>query len=344
MRFIYFCWLMFGIFSFLNAQINYTAQDQVPPFQGDFGYGSNMGYYPPWTDEELADFAAGNSAKGIPGVGVNTLRPALFEWFLEQWGYDIRLDAFAHYRDLGIRDVVCFIGYPSEEHRGTDEFCPGSQTAVFKNLYTDIWDDGANGTPVNDENYYALYLYKMVSLYKDYVKIWEVWNEPDQDFSGNGWKPADMEGNWWLNNPAPCDYTLKAPIFYYVRMLRIAYEVIKYIDPEAYIAVGGLGFPSFLDAILRNTDNPTDGSVNTDYPLDGGAYFDVMSYHIYPHLDESMREWNTAANDFDYFRHSDAAADGIITKKQSNKSEYDQKGYDGQTYPEKVWIITESNI
>jgi len=55
-------------------------------------------------------------------------------------------------------------------------------------------------------------------------------------------------------------------------MLRIAWEVIKKYQPNEYVCMGS-GYPAFVDVILRNTDNPTDGSVTTDYPNKGGSYF-----------------------------------------------------------------------
>lgn len=73
-----------------------------------------------------------------------------------------------------------------------------------------------------------------------------------------------------------------------IGLLRISYEVIKTVDENAYVCIGGIGNPAFLDAVLRNTDNPIDGTENNDYPLLGGAYFDVLSFHSYPHIDGSM--------------------------------------------------------
>ena len=172
-----------------------------------------MGYHPNWTDEQLADIAAGNPALNVTGAGCTTMRPALFEHFLEDWGYDVRMNAFDHYSSLNMNDNVVFIGYPSEAHREDVNYCDGQRSEMFKNMYDPIWDNGENGTPVNDENYYALYLYKMVTRYKDHVKFWEVWNEPDLDLQGNGWKPSDMEGNWWTNDPQPCEFALRAPIY-----------------------------------------------------------------------------------------------------------------------------------
>ena len=227
-------------FCTLSAQINYTAKDGVPEYTGEFGYGSNMGVYAGWTDAQLADISMGNPGLNIDGAGVNSLRPLLPEWFLEFWGYTIRETTFQHYASLGGPNNVAIIGYPSDEHEDPNQYCSGQTPLTFANLYEPIWDAG-NGTPINENNYYANYVYKMVNVYKDYVHFWEVLNEPDVDLSGNGWKPSGMPGSWFDNVPDPCEYTLYAPIYHYIRMLRITYEVVKTLDPDAYVAVGGLG-------------------------------------------------------------------------------------------------------
>ncbi len=328
----------------LWSQVDYNANNRVEPYMGRAFFGTNMGWYEGWTDEQLADIAAGNPDLGIEGVGVQALRPTLPEDFLEHWGYDIRLSTFQHYQNLGLRDNTCFVQGPKPDHRETTVYCDSEPSHLFANIYLPIWDNGENGTPVNDDNYYALYLYKTVSLYKDYVKFWEIWNEPDFAFTSNSTEPVGSPGNWWENNPDPCEYKLRAPIFHYIRTLRISYEVIKSIDPTAYVAVGGLGYPSFLDAILRNTDNPFDGSLNENYPHKGGAYFDILSYHSYPHIDNSLREWSNAIMGFEYFRHSDRAVKGLIDLKYEFEDVLTKHGYNGNTYPEKIWIITETNI
>jgi len=330
---------------FAQSPITYTAKDVVPAYEDHFLFGSNLGYYSPWDDKQLADIAAGDKTKDIKGVGVNSLRPTLPQIFLQRWGLDNKIDEFEHYTSLGIVNNTVFIGYPADDKRDWTEYCPDDPSHVFKRLYRDIWDNGENGTPINDENYYAKYLWDMVNLYKDHVKFWEIWNEPDLAESDLAWRePGDPEGSWWDSDPQPCEFKLHAPIYSYIRMLRISYEVIKFIDPDAYIAVGGLGYPSFLDAIMRNTDNPNGGGVDPNHPHKGGAYFDVMSFHSYPHIDGSMREWNNDLGDFDYTRHSDAAVDGLIGKKNEFEAVLHTHGFDGRDYPEKVFITTETNI
>ena len=313
-----------------------TANDVVPPYKGTFGYGSNMGYYSPHTDEVVADFAA--------RAGARTLRPAMFEHFVTYWGYDIRVPAFKHYEALGMQDHVMFIGYPSKAHRDNTVFCGKDTSVLFANMYEPIWDNGENGTPVNDKNFYALYVWKTVKTYGKWVKFWEIWNEPDYANTFKTLLAPGLPGSWWNTNPDPCEYALHAPIQHYIRMLRISYEVIKKSDSTAYVCTGGIGFPSFLDAICRQTDNPNGGGVTSQYPLKGGAYFDVVSYHSYPHIDGSVREWSDKINGCAYYRHSDRAVSGVFKLKENFETVLKKHGYDGTKYPNKPFIITECNV
>jgi hypothetical protein len=330
------------------AQINYTANDpgSIPSYNNHFLFGTNMGYYgPTWDDMSVADIAAGNPAKNVKGAGAKTLRPSLYEGFLETWGYDVRLIQFAHYASLGVQDNTVFLGLPaSDAHRDPNNYggC-ADQSNLFKNMYEPIWDGGLNGTPVNENNYYALYVYKTVTRYKQWTKFWEIVNEPDQDGGTSGWKGPGVAGNWWENNPTPCELlNTKAPIYHYIRLLRISYEVIKTIDPNAYVAPGGVGYASYLDALLRNTDNPVDGSVTAQYPNKGGAYFDCMSFHSYPIY--SLQYWDPGAGQMAYRRHSDAATEDYIGVKNEMELTLANRGYNGTTYPKKIVICTESNI
>ncbi len=335
---------LFFSFRVASQTPNFTANETVPPYAGNYHYGANLGAYYFWTDQQLADIAAGNPAKSVEGVGVTSLRLSLPDGFVDYWGYDIRKDAFLHYDTLGITDNVVFVGYPAEQHRDPTMPCPGVQSEMFANLYEPIWDNGENGTPVNENNFYAAYLWKLVQVYGPYTRYWEIWNEPDFDFIGNSSKKPGEAGNWWEYDPEPCDYALHAPVQHYIRTLRISYEVIKSLYPEDYVATGGLGYPSFLDLILRQTDNPDHGKVTDEYPLTGGAYFDVLSFHSYPHIDNSLRAWSNDIMGFVYFRNSDRCVDGMLRLRDEFDELLKTYGYDGQTYPEKRWIITESNI
>jgi Secretion system C-terminal sorting domain len=342
-------WLAFYLFTpfLLSAQITYNANTQSPPvFNGTFRIGVNMGTgYPAFpTDESLSTLAY--------TAGARTVRPSLPEAFVTQWGYNIRTSAFQYYTaTLQMRDITCMIGMEASAGvRATETYpCANgttTQSVMFKDMYLPIWDNGLNGTPYNDLNPYATYLYKLVSVYKPYIKFWEVWNEPGFDYSDKGWRASgDPNGNWWDANPNPCDYKMQAPIFHYIRLLKISYEIIKYLDPTAYVGPSSVGYPSFLDALLRNTDNPVDGSVTANYPLKGGAYFDILCFHTYPHLDGSVWRPNNIPPTYKtYSRHSDMAADGLEWVTNNLHTVLNARGYNGVTYPKKKILITECNV
>jgi hypothetical protein len=327
------------------AQITFNAHTQAPPvFTGPFRIGMNLGTPTPSynSDQQLATLAY--------NVGARVVRPQLPESFTTQWGYNIRIAAFNHYKfTLGMQDITCMIGMEATPSlRATETYTCGTftkQSVLFKDMYLPIWDGGANGTPYNDANPYAAYLYNLVNTYKSYVKIWEVWNEPGLDYASKGWRlPGDPAGNWWDNNPDPCDYKLQAPIFHYIRLLRISYEIVKYLDPTAYVGPSSCGYPSFLDALLRNTDNPAGGTVTSDFPQKGGAYFDVICHHSYPHFDGSVRRPSNTPPFYVYSRHSDMAADGIDWVLNNFETVYNNRGYNGVTYPKKKWVISECNL
>jgi hypothetical protein len=355
LRFI--CFFIVGFLFSHNtqAQVNFTANDRVLQYDKVFRFGVNLGYYPPWTTEELANLAGGNPALGIKGVGATTARPSIEEFLLESYGYNSLVPTYEALYQRGMRDLNAIVGGPSEGHRDYAYHCPNNRSTMFRNMYEPIWDGGLNGTPVNENNYYALYLWKAVNQYKKYVRVWEIVNEPDYekrtDANGNP-APIQWQGDylpnfgWWVSDPAPCDYQLYAPITEYVRMLRISWEVIKTADPTAFVEIGALGYPHFLDAVMRNTDNPNGGQVTAQYPLKGGAYFDVMGYHTYPHIDGSLWTYRPDNGQITGFhRHSDGAIDsGIVKKKVWFQRVLDKYGYNGVTFPKKNWTITEFNL
>jgi hypothetical protein len=320
-----------------------NANTRANPYTGCFLYGSNMQWLNQnWRDEDIADILIGNESRNWEGVGVTSLRPALYENFVETYGYDIRVNTFKYYERIGTKNNVVFIGdQPSDQHRERKQYIPGVSSESYENLYEPIWDQGENETPVNDKNYYALYVYKVVQRYKDYVKFWEIKNEPDFTYAPMCGENGPGETcNWWDTDPDPeILANLHAPVQSYIRMLRVSYEVIKSLDPDAFVCVGGIGYESFLDAILRNTDNPDGGKVTAEYPYGGGAWFDCLSYHIYPMY--YLKQWSRPR--FQYFRYSDAAVDAVVRRNNLLTGVLKKYGYDGAKYPAKEVIITETN-
>ena len=230
-----------------------TANEYVRPYSESFQYGSNLGYYNNgWDDDKLAAL--------VKDIGGHSIRPTLPESFLEQYGYDIRAKTFANYvGPLGMKELTCFLEGPSQAHRDPTVY-PGcsSSSKLFAHLYEPIWNgDGS----VNANNYYASYLYKLLQIYGDKVRFWEVVNEPD--FTTGS---ANID-SWLTKAPNPNELAnIQAPFYNYVRTLRISYEVIKKYHPEAYITTGGVGYPQFVDALLRYTDNPDGGKATCIVP------------------------------------------------------------------------------
>lgn len=329
-----------------RAQVSYNANDQVTPYDGVFRPGVNPGYYGGnWNDYFLTDIAGGNPAAGTEGAGVRALRSSLPEFITLIYDYPTWEGIYDYYEAMGMKDNTIIVGFAHPNHADKTEYCPGIPTDMFANLYEPIFDGGLNGTPINENNYFARYMWDLLESVGDHVKFWEIWNEPGFDYSGaSGWLEPGQPGNWWENNPDPCDYKLRAPIFHFVRTMRIAYQVIKTHSPDDYVVLSGVGYESFLDAVLRNTDNPDDGSATSDYPLGGGAYFDVMGFHSYPHFDGSMRYWDNSIGGFAYERHSDQGIEGFLQKKVVRAQHLADYGYDGVTYPLKEWMITEYNV
>ncbi|HEY4238561.1 MAG TPA: hypothetical protein VGM88_02055 [Kofleriaceae bacterium] len=235
-------------------------------FGGTFRHGMNDGHV-------NANFTDNQGGALGAAAGADSNRIKLPEYFLDQWGDDVRVDAAMSYQADGMSNLVCLLIGPSAAH-STDPTGDNLEGFIPKNLYEPIFlDDGS----VNPDNYWGAYVAETVTTYKPYVRIWEIWNEPD-------WTPdyATTQG-WATQAPTVADLPrFNGSIFDYIRMLRVSYAVVKHVDPTAQVALGGIGYPTFLDAILRYTDNPDGGAVTDAFPSGGGAYFDVLNFHYYP--------------------------------------------------------------
>ena len=236
---------------------------------GPFRYGVNFGHpNPNWGDPDDAFLSA--------EAGANSARLKLPEGHLETWGYDIEVGDMKSYANLGMSDHIAFLSAPTAAHSTAPAGLPAWQLEYYApaNLYEPIFQQ--DGT-VNPNNYWASYVYRTVTTYKTWVHTWEVWNEPD-------WVPDWQTSLKWETDPPTKQELVRfnGSIFDYVRMLRVSSEAAKAADPQAKIALGGIGYPSFLSAILRYTDNPSGGAKSAEYPETGGKYFDVVSFHSYP--------------------------------------------------------------
>ncbi|APR80201.1 Hypothetical protein A7982_05548 [Minicystis rosea] len=235
-----------------------------------FRLGINMGHRnASWGDDKEATLSA--------QAGVRSIRVKLPAAHFATWGYDIEVGDVKTYESLGMADHIGFLIGSSSVDRtvapaGAQDW--ENEYYIPKTLYEPILlDDGS----VNPDNDWAAYVYKTVDTYKSWVPVWHVWNEPD-------WV-ADwhVTQTWETEPPKAADLPrFNGSIFDYIRMLRVTRVAARAADPKALIATGGIGYPSFLSALLRYTDNPDDGSVTDAYPEKGGAYFDVLDFHYYP--------------------------------------------------------------
>ncbi|XXX74899.1 hypothetical protein WMF30_45320 [Sorangium sp. So ce134] len=235
-----------------------------------FRYGANLGHRnASWGDDKEATLAA--------RAGVRSLRVKLPAAHLAAWGYDIEIGDIQSYAALGMSEHIGFlIGSESVELTTAPPGAADWQNEHYipKSLYEPIFS--ADGT-VNPGNAWASYVYRTVDTYKTWIRVWHVWNEPDWVAD---WRVTEA---WATEPPQVADLPrFNGSIFDYIRMLRVTKEAARKADPNALIATGGIGYPTFLSAILRYTDNPEGGAVTAEYPEKGGAYIDVLDFHYYP--------------------------------------------------------------
>ena len=306
--------------------------------------GQKIGAYISTPDPNKLEYRNGNGIGGIGNGwddgrlsnlsswgGYDGQRKKLPEYHLVNWGYGIEVGDCQTNTKCGILDVIGYLCGPTKEH-STNRLSPYNnykEVMPPANLYEPIWkEDGS----VNTDNYWANYIYQTVSTYKDYIKIWETWNEPDYT------RNYGAIESWRTNPPNKDDLpSWHGTIFEYIRLLRITYEVAKKVDPDCWVATGGLGYTSFLDAILRYTDNPNNGAVSEEYPAKGGAYFDCEAYHQYPKYGVTDEETGEGYND----NGSDTLAKKVVILKKNHQYTIKKHGF-GDTYPDKLYINTET--
>ena len=305
-------------------KINYGAYKEVPNSDNlQYRLGNGLGYIGNgWDDARMSNLSR--------WAGYDTQRKKLPEQHFADWGYGIELDDAKTNTKLGILDVVGYLATPTKEH--SSQVSSNPEVCYPANLYEPIFlDDGS----VNPNNYWANFVNKAVTIYKEHIKIWEVWNEPDYTYNQN------QVGNWKTSPPDPSILPhWQGSIFQYIRLIRITYEVAKKVDPTCFVTAGGLGYPEFLDAILRYTDNPNDGSVTKDYPYKGGAYFDCDAYHQYPKYGVTDLETNIGYHE----KGSDMLALKVVMLKKNHEYILKQHGFDGTHYPKKIFVNTETGV
>ena len=201
---VFFCTLLFSI---LKKSISETGKEigaylSVPDSSNlQYRLGNNLGYIGNgWDDARMSNLS---SLAGYDGQ-----RKKLPQQHLVKWGFGVEIDDCKTNTKLGILDVVGYLATPllNQSSNKTDN----AELCYPLNLYEPIWlGDGT----INPNNYWAYYVYKTVSAYKNYIKIWETWNEPDYTRNTNN------VGNWMTSPPNPEDLShWYGTIFEYIRL------------------------------------------------------------------------------------------------------------------------------
>lgn len=131
---------------------------------------------------------------------------------------------------------------------------------------------------------------KRYSVSPYFVKYYELWNEPDVDHLT---REGDSIFGCWGEGADPNYYGGD----YYAQMLSQVYPVIKSVNPEAQVLIGGL----LLDCDPTDP-GPTTGCITAERKAsarffegilknNGGPYFDIVNFHGYP-----PRQFNVAIN------------------------------------------------
>lgn len=118
------------------------------------------------------------------------------------------------------------------------------------------YNESGGKTPPNLEEWRS-FLRILIERYKDYVKYWEIWNEPD---SPDYLTPHNPEA--------------------YVPILSAAYSEIKSVDPEVKVLSAGLASPNpyFAKKLYKLASDK----------------FDIFAFHVY-YCQTYFEEGNTAA-------------------------------------------------
>jgi hypothetical protein len=211
-----------------------AAQDRRYGVSLSFGYG-------PWVEPafRLAAEARIGMVRAVLNWQVVEPEPGRYDWQT----FDLMMDAA---RTSGLH-LVGGLGFAT----AWNTTAPPSVTRQGERLMY----------PPADLETWRRYVTRLVTRYKDVVRAWEVWNEPD------------LQG-FWGGTPAQ-----------YAQLLAVTYETVKLTDPTALVLLGGLslgGSPGrlnerFLDEILADPAYPA------------ARYFDVAAFHHYGASAEARR-------------------------------------------------------
>ncbi|MBE2269658.1 MAG: hypothetical protein IAE80_15585 [Anaerolinea sp.] len=163
----------------------------------------------------------------------------------------------------GLKTNAILMGIPEHARQGN----------IMRGLYAPIFSDGSDyagaGKTPNVGNPWAAFVYEAVTRYKpggilsrqpgreydEGIQVWEIWNEPDYQM-------------FWSGTTGD-----------YARLLKVAYTVIRLLDPYATVLFGGLSFAQpnthfwFGEVLYFIYQDPARGMNNW--------YFDKVALHSY---------------------------------------------------------------
>ncbi len=100
--------------------------------------------------------------------------------------------------------------------------------------YTPLWNSRGdtlwfwNDQPL-DFNEFGEFMFDLVTRYKDYIKTWELWNEPDLDIY---WDTGDVGA--------------------FAEFIKIGADAVRRADPEAKVVLGGMAYHTyFLEELFK---------------------------------------------------------------------------------------------
>ncbi|HSI08693.1 MAG TPA: hypothetical protein VK985_08875 [Rariglobus sp.] len=129
--------------------------------------------------------------------------------------------------------------------------------------------------PVNMDDF-TNFVELTVKRYKDHIKIWEIWNEPNMP---NG-------SIYWFDTPEN-----------YVKLLQAGYKSVKKVQPEAQVWNGGIGmrlsYHAFYDQMLQNGAAPFYDKLSLHgVSTDVSDFRRIEKENNAPHKEALMTEWH----------------------------------------------------
>jgi len=177
-------------------------------------------------------------------------------------------------------------------HRSLTPMAASASSSPPQGLYL-AWSDS--------NNHWGDFVYDIVTRYKDDVKYWEMWNEPEWPY-------------FWTGSSGD-----------YARLLKVGYRATKSACPDCTVLFGGLHYWANTDyyrwVLSALNDDPAASQNN--------YFFDVMSVHLYSRSSSIYDEVNNIRNGMEAYNVGDhpiwLTETGVPVwgDPQAHKSKYD---------------------